>query len=135
MASLTRPAVIGASAVVTTSAVRWLNGGSPSLDTNSMVVVGVSGAGASLVAPSLASAVYTGTGRALVEAVMSGVVASGIIWLWTGDSSVAMHIPVQALAHIGGSAVAQAVTMPRNVPLATSPATSASEVADIAGMM
>jgi hypothetical protein len=137
-ADLTKPAIIGATSVAAASAVRWLNGSSGMMDTNRMVYIAAVGAGSSYVAPSLTAAVYRGAMRPLAEAVMSGVVAAGVMYAWTMDSSVALHIPVQALAHIGGSMVATAVSKPSyaaaQAAQANAPATAES-VADLAASM
>jgi hypothetical protein len=68
-----------------------------------------------------------------VEAVVSGALAAGMLYAWSGDSSVVMHIPVQALAHIGGSVVATSVSAPsRTQQQAMAPPVSAESVADLA---
>jgi hypothetical protein len=78
-----------------------------------MLMIGVTGAASSYVAPTMTAMVYSGRmGSGLVEALMSGVVAAGILYATTGDSSVTMHVPVQALAHIGGSYIARSYAMP-----------------------
>ena len=135
--NLTRPAVIGASAVAATSAARWLNGSSGSLDTNTMLTLAGVGATSAYLAPSVTSAVYNGTAKGLVEAVVSGALAAGMLWAWSGDSSVVMHIPVQALAHIGGSAVATSISTPSRASQQGSmnPPPTAESVADLAASM
>lgn len=135
--NLTRPAVIGVSAVAATSAARWLNGSSGALDTNTMLTLAGVGATSAYLAPSVTSAVYNGTAKGLVEAVVSGALAAGMLWAWSGDSSVVMHIPVQTLAHIGGSTIATSISAPSRASQQGSmnaPVTAES-VADLAASM
>jgi hypothetical protein len=109
----TRPVIIGATAVGTNAAARWLSGASGSLSSSQMLMIGVTGAASSYVAPTVTAMVYSGRmGSGLVEALVSGVVAAGILYATTGDSSVSMHVPVQALAHIGGSYIARSYATP-----------------------
>jgi hypothetical protein len=135
--NLTRPAVIGASAVAATSAARWLNGSSGSLDTNTMLTLAGVGAASAYISPAVTSAVYNGTAKGLVEAVVSGTLAAGMLWAWSGDSSVVMHIPVQALAHIGGSTIATTISAPSrpNQQGSMNPPPTAESVADLAASM
>lgn len=135
--NLTRPAVIGASAVAATSAARWLNGSSGSLDTNTMLTLAGVGASSAYLAPAVTSAVYNGTAKGLVEAVVSGTLAAGMLWAWSGDSSVVMHIPVQALAHIGGSTIATTISAPArpNQQGSMNAPATAESVADLAASM
>jgi hypothetical protein len=131
--NLTKPAAIGVSAVVVSSTARWLNGSSGSLDTNDMLTLAGVGAASAYVAPTVTSAVYNGTGKGVVEAVVSGALAAGMLYAWSGDSSVVMHIPVQALAHIGGSVVVSSASAPsRAQQQAMAPPVSAESVADLA---
>jgi hypothetical protein len=119
----TKPVIIGASAVGTNSVARWLNGASGSLSSSQMLMVGVTGAvvASSYVAPTVTAMVYSGrAGAGLVEALVSGVVAAGILYATTGDSSVSMHVPVQALAHIGGSWITRMYAAPA-YPAAAAP--------------
>ena len=134
-ASLTRPAIIGATTVAVASGARWLNGRSGMIDTNQMLTLAALGAGSSYLAPTLTATVYRGTARPLVEAVMSGVVAAGALYLYTGDASVAMHVPVQALAYIGGNVVATAVSKPSPQQQMQNAPQTAEGVADLAASM
>lgn len=132
--SVTRSATIGVTSVAAASAARWLNGSGGSLSSSSMITLAAVGAGSAYVAPSVAAAVYKGAGRGLVEAVVSGSIAAAALYLYTGDSSVAMHIPVQALAHIGGSVIAKSISAPSAAyqqPMGNAPA-SPESVADLA---
>lgn len=129
--SVTRSATIGATSIATASAVRMFNGRS-AMDTTQMVTVGAVGAVSAYVAPTIRASAYNGVGRGLVEALVSGVVAGGILYAYTGDSSVALHIPVQTLAHIGGSAIHNSVSAPMGMPSMPSAPASADEVAMMA---
>lgn len=131
MNAVSRPAIIGATAVAVSSGARWVKGNG-SLDTTQMFTIAAAGAGAAFVAPAIASAAYVGAGRGLVEALVSGVIAAGALYLMSGDASVAMHVPIQALAHIGGSVISTSVA-PQPMPM-SGPAT-ADQVGDLAASM